>query len=217
MGMAEIEEGLRRRLGLPQEPSRQAAIRQYLPQSVADPVVDISSEMLRYAPLAMGPYGKYGPPPVLPKQPYVPNPNARYTLSENFISDPYTPNSFAYDILDRGSPVGKVGGDVRGHTANINWIGRSRAGSDLDANMMRPLPPEATIFDNPLPLPPAPVRANTMGPAAMRFLRDEFRRDFPDVVTFTGHRISGARASDKAMRDARGVLQNMPRQTVIIP
>ena len=37
-------------------------------------------------------------------------------------------------------------------------------------------------------------RENTLGPAAMRQLREAFRSKFPDVVNFEGGRVSGARA-----------------------
>ena len=148
------------------------------------------SEALRYAPLGAGPFGRGGPPPALPSSRYAPNPGQRYTLGQNAAQDP----RFEYPILNRGEPVGQMTGRMEGltgHTANIEAIG---AGGG--------------------PLGGTP---NTLGAAAMRQLLQELRRDYPNVVRAEGYRTSGARATEEALRRARGILQNLPKQRVDIP
>lgn len=112
----------------------------------------------------------------------MPRPRAStYTLSANEApSSPY----FAYDILRDGVRMGHARGRVVGDTAQITGIYSSGA--------MR-----GRGFSE---------GANEFGPAALMQIREQFRRDFPDVTRFTGWRISGARART-----------GNPRQEVVIP
>jgi len=145
-------------------------------------------EFLREAPIAALGYAGMKPP-ALPKQRYFVDPSRRYQLSGNYAQNP---GEFAYDIMNRGgTTIGGLAGDVRGHQATIDMIGGARG------------------------LSSAP---NTMGPSAMRALREEFRRDFPDVVEFRGGRISGSRAGEYARQNLkRYEIDDLPLQSVIMP
>jgi hypothetical protein len=111
-------------------------------------------------------------------------PNPTFTLSRN-LAPPQREGypEFRYNILRDGAPIGQtVEGHVIGDTANIEWWGQTGRFGDVGN--------------------PADI-----GIAGLRQLREAMRSDFPDVNTFAGRRISGA----------RGNYNNPPWQQVTIP
>jgi hypothetical protein len=83
--------------------------------------------------------------------------------------------SFSYEIKRRGERFGEVGGTISpdGKRAWIEWIGKNQSDSG----------PSMRDFDGP----------NEMGVKGIRAIRDQIRKDFPDVTIFEGNRVSGAR------------------------
>jgi len=88
-----------------------------------------------------------------------------YALSPNQWQAP----NFSYDIMRDGTAVGHVRGQVSGDRAMIGHIYNNAA-----------LMGQRGWIEG----------SNTLGPSAVMQLREAFRRDFPDVTTFFGRRIS---------------------------
>lgn len=96
------------------------------------------------------------------------------------------PNNFNYNIDKDGAPFGSLQGYVDGDTAKVRWLGSHRW-DDGDRSYLD---------------------ANALGVSGIRQLREQFRKDFPDVVNFEGNRISGARQGkaseyDKALKEGK--------------
>lgn len=91
---------------------------------------------------------------------------------------------FHYDIISPdGSQFGTARGNVVGDTMYFDWLG-SHGYTDGVA-----------------------TGPNTLGVSGVRALREQVRKDFPDVKSFTGHRVSGAR--DKARAENRTQIVNL--------
>lgn len=74
-------------------------------------------------------------------------------------------NDFHYVLYRDGKHIGETNGTVSGDKAFIDWIGDG------------------------------PTRgANSIGISGVKSLREQMRRDYPDVKIFEGHRVTGSRA-----------------------
>jgi hypothetical protein len=86
------------------------------------------------------------------------------------------PNNFIFNITKDGRNTGlEVKGTVDDDLAYIDWIGRR--GEADDGRIIGVNDPDQNI----------------LGIGALRQIKDEFRRTFPEVTRFSGTRVSGAR------------------------
>jgi hypothetical protein len=104
---------------------------------------------------------------------------------------------FRYAITKDGADTGlSITGRVKGDTARIDWIGGEAA------------------------MPKFAAGKNTLGVGGIRQLREALRKDFPEVTTFEGRRVSGARPLNAQQRitlfDA-STYTHAPKLTSAIP
>lgn len=93
------------------------------------------------------------------------DPEARYVLDQEVARRKAGGHTpFRYEILDQsGLPQGIAKGSVIGNTMYFDWFGGSLA------------------------------KPTELGLSGVRQLREQVRKDFPDVTNFTGFRVSGAK------------------------